>query len=211
MGYNKLYRMRGGENMFGRRKGLDFNRPIRRRIIDLSDYREIINWVLQIAGVLLLALLLVKGFGNRTGMVGSSMEPTINSSQQVLVNRFTYLVGHPDAGDVVTFLPNGNEKSHYYIRRVAAVPGDRLVITQGILYINDVAYNDPEEGDALIEYSGMAEDEITLSEDEYFLLGDNVNNSEDSRYANIGIVKESDIKGRVWFRFGGFRTMGFVH
>jgi signal peptidase I len=99
---------------------------------------------------------------------------------------------------VIVFLPNGNEKSHYYVKRVVGVPGDELYIKGGVLYVNDEAveqyFNDK------IAEPGLLESRVTLEDDEYFVIGDNCNSSEDSRSANIGTIKKSYIVGKAWFK-----------
>ena len=135
------------------------------------------------------------GVGIRTNVVGQAMEQTLENDDNILVNRFAYIMSKPKAGDVIVFLPNGNNKSHYYVRRVVAVPGDTVQIKDGALYVND---------------AGLASDPIELEKDEYFVLGDNRNNSEDSRYANIGNVKRDYIIGKAWFRFSGLGSFGTI-
>ena len=103
------------------------------------------------------------------------------------------------ANDIIVFLPNGNEKSHYYVKRVVAVPGDTVLIKDGALYVNDKLFDEEVEV-ASMEDAGLAAEEITLGADEFFVLGDNRNNSEDSRYANIGNIKKEHIIGKAWFR-----------
>ena len=106
-------------------------------------------------------------------------------------------------------LPNGNEKSHYYIKRVIAVPGDTLQIKNGEVYVNGELFAEDVDV-AQMEDAGLAAEEVTLGEDEYFVLGDNRNNSEDSRYANIGNIKKEYIIGKVWFRVTPFKDFGFL-
>ena len=114
----------------------------------------------------------------------------------------------PKRGDIIVFLPNGNEKSHYYVKRVIGVPGDTVLIQNGAVYINGEVYKEEIEA-AAIEEAGLASEEITLDSDEYFVLGDNRNNSEDSRYANIGNIKKDYIIGKAWFRVAPFSSFGF--
>ena len=110
---------------------------------------------------------------------------------------------------MIAFLPNGNEKSHYYVRRVVACPGDTIQIKEGVVYVNGEAYQEKITV-ASIEDAGVASEEIKLGTDEYFVLGDNRNNSEDSRYANIGNIKKEYIIGKVWFRVAPFKDFGFL-
>jgi signal peptidase I len=136
--------------------------------------------------------------GTQTSVIGSSMEPVLYNGQHIFLDKIIYKVSSPRRGDVIVFLPNGNEKSHYYVKRVIGVPDDELYIRGGVLYVNDEAvleyYNDK------IAEPGILESKVTLGEDEYFVIGDNVNSSEDSRSANIGMVRKSYIIGKAWFK-----------
>ncbi len=190
-----------------RRTGLNFRKQ--RRKFNLPLFKEIISWILSLAIVICLAYVLVAFFGIRTNVVGQAMEQTLEDNDEILVNKFAYIVSKPKAGDVVVFLPNGNKKSHYYIRRVVAVPGDTVQVKDGALYVNDEIYKEKVDV-ASMEDAGIAADPIKLGSDEYFVLGDNRNNSEDSRYANIGNVKKEYIIGKAWFRFAGIGDFGMI-
>ena len=96
-----------------------------------------------------------------------------------------------------------------YVKRVIGVPGDTVQIKNGTVYVNGKAF-DEETDVASIEDAGLAAEEITLGAEEYFVLGDNRNNSEDSRYANIGNIKKDYIIGKAWFRIAPFSEIGFL-
>lgn len=191
----------------GRTTGLNFGR--RRKKLNIPLLKEIITWSVEIAIVLVMAFVLVYFVGLRTSVVGSSMSDTLEAGDEILVNRFVYKVTAPKRGDVIVFLPNGNKKSHYYVKRVIGVPGDTIQINNGILYVNGEEYKETPERDKMDE-AGLAKEEITVGEDEYFVLGDNRNNSEDSRYANIGNVKREYIIGKVWLIVSPFRRFGLM-
>lgn len=191
----------------GRTTGLNFGR--RRKKLNIPLLKEIITWSVEIAIVLVMAFVLVYFVGLRTSVVGSSMSDTLEAGDEILVNRFVYKVTAPKRGDVIVFLPNGNKKSHYYVKRVIGVPGDTIQIKNGILYVNGEEYKETPERDKMDE-AGLAKEEITVGEDEYFVLGDNRNNSEDSRYANIGNVKKEYIIGKVWLIVSPFRRFGLM-
>ena len=191
-----------------RRNGLNFSR--RRRKFNMPLFKEVMSWVIECAIVIFIAYTLVTFFGCRTTVVGNAMNDTLTNEEQILVNRFVYNVSSPKQGDVIAFLPNGNEKSHYYVRRVIACPGDTIQIKEGVVYVNGEAYQEKITV-ASIEDAGVASEEIKLGDDEYFVLGDNRNNSEDSRLANIGNVKKSYIIGKAWFYFKSIGNMGFIH
>lgn len=187
-------------------KGLSFRK--KRRKVSLSATKNGILWVVEIIIVLALALALVYCAGMKVTVVGNSMENNLMDGSQVLVNRFTYNLTDPKSGDVIVFLPNGNEKSHYYIKRVVGVPGDKVQIINGVLYVNGELFD--EQDTEVIKNAGLAEEEITVGEDEYFVLGDNRNSSEDSRYANIGNIKKEYITGKAWFVIKPFSKMGRI-
>ncbi len=181
--------------MARRGKGLSFYR--RRKKISSALIREVFSWVFGILTAIFIASVVVFFFGMTTKVVGVSMEPTLYSGQKIFVDRFRYVLSSPKKGDVVVFLPNGNENAHYYVKRVVATPGDHLIIRDGTLFVNGI------ESKWVTEYiadPGIAFNELTLGNGEYFCVGDNPANSEDSRSANIGPVKDSDIIGKAWFR-----------
>ena len=193
--------------MARRRGGLNFRKQ--RRKFNLPLFKEILSWIIECAIVICMAYVLVSTFGVRTNIVGPAMESTLQNDDDVFINKFIYMISRPKAGDVVVFLPNGNEKSHYYIRRVVAVPGDTVQIQNGALYVNDELYNEQMDV-ASMEDAGIAADPITLGKDEYFVLGDNRNNSEDSRHNGMGLVDSDRIVGKLWFTISPWKKIGFV-
>lgn len=189
------------------RSGLNFRKQ--RKKFNVPLFKEILSWIIEITVVVAIAYVIVSFWGFRTSVVGPAMESTLSNDNQILVNRFHYILSDPKAGDIIVFRPNGNEKSHYYVRRVIGVPGDTVLIQNGAVYINGELYNENVDV-ASIEDAGLAADKIELKEDEYFVLGDNRNNSEDSRYANIGNIKKEYIVGKAWFRLGSIGDIGFI-
>ena len=187
-------------------KGLSFYK--KKKKISQELLREIFSWIFGIALSVFLAAVVVIFLGKSTRVVGMSMEPTLENGQQIFIDRFLYVLSSPKAGDVVAFLPNGNENSHYYVKRVVAGPGDKGRIADGTLYVNG------QESKWVTERildAGIAENEIILGNKEYFCIGDNPNNSEDSRSANIGPVEEGDMIGKAWFHLkSGTDGIGFI-
>ena len=170
---------------------------------------EIVSWVFVFVFGVFLAYVTVKAFGSRIVIAGDSMVPALYNRQVAYVDKLTYNVKAPGRGDVVVFTPNGNRNQLYSVKRVVAVPGDTVKISGGILYVNG------EEEDRYtdsIADAGIASDELTLEEDEFFVMGDNPNSSEDSRSANIGPVLRSQIDGKVWLHMaGGGMGIGRIH
>ncbi len=187
--------------------GLNFNR--RKRKVNTKLLKEIGIWAGEILLVMAIAVMLVSFVGFRITVVGASMSPTLESGDEILVNRFIYKIFSPKQNDLIVFLPNGNEKSHYYIKRVIAGPGDKVQIKDGVVYVNGEQFAE-KASVSNIENALLAEDEITVGEDEYFVLGDNRNNSEDSRYASIGNVKKEYIVGKAWFVVSPWEKFGFL-
>ena len=188
-------------------RGLNFNH--RKKKINTGLVKEISIWAGEILLVVLIAVMLVSFVGFRVTVVGASMSPTLESGQEILVNRFKYKIFSPKQNDLIVFLPNGNEKSHYYIKRVIAGPGDKVQIKDGLVYVNGEQFSE-KAAVSNIENALLAEKEITVGEDEYFVLGDNRNNSEDSRYASIGNVKKEYIVGKAWFVVSPWGKFGFI-
>lgn len=184
-----------------KRRRLSSNKEKRKRILTPALIREIFSWIFVTAVAVLFAFLAVTMFGYRVQVVGDSMEPTLKGSQQVLVNRVLYRLSSPKRGDVVAFLPNGNTKSYEYIKRVVAVPNDTVQIRDGLLVLNGEVVPVEETIYDEMEDAGIANEAIRLNAGEFFVLGDNRNSSEDSRNANIGVVKRDTIVGKVWYAF----------
>ncbi len=173
-----------------RRGGLSFRRKKR-----LNDEIKLLirNYFLGCLAAFLSGLLLVLSFGYTITNVGVSMEDAIAHNQKVLVNRTSYLLFSPKVDDVIVFRQGS---THMYIKRVAATPGDTVQIIDGQLYVNSALVKD--DYDKIAE-PGIAAQKLLLGEDEYFVLGDNRNNSEDSRSGTVGMIHKSQIIGKAWF------------
>ena len=184
-------------------------RQKRRETMNLDLIKEVVTWAFQILLVIGIAFVLVYFVGEKTNVIGASMEPTLYNKNEVIINKFIYKLTDPKRGDVIVFRPNGNQNTHSNIKRVMGLPGETVKIENGKLYINEEEIVSEYITES-IEEAGIAQDEILLGADEYFVLGDNLGNSEDSRFANIGNVNKQDIEGKVWFRVSPFKEMGFI-
>lgn len=159
---------------------------------------EIARWTVEIVVVCLLAVILVVSFGQRVSIAGDSMSPALKNGDVLLVNRLVYNARKPERGDIIAFRPNGNENAHYMVKRVVGLPGETVQIQDGQVYIDGkVLVKDIYCYDITIP--GVAAEPVELGENEYFVLGDNHESSDDSRMADVGNVKREDIYGKVWF------------
>lgn len=184
--------------IFKKKDGLNFRR--RRRKIDFDKVRYVLIFALELALVIALAYGVVISFGKQVECANASMEPTYQTSDILLVNTIAYKLSKPQQSDVIAFKPKSNVNASYSVKRVIATPGDTIYINNGRIYINDELYKEHLEVER-IENPGIAAAPITLMDDQYFVLGDNRNSSEDSRYESVGFVASEDILGRVWMRY----------
>jgi signal peptidase I len=136
------------------------------------------------------------------------MQPALKNGDVVLVNRVIYNAVKPDRGEVIVFKPQGNENVHYYVKRVVGLPGETVEIKENSIYIDGKKLEEDYVTTEITD-AGLAAQAVTLADDEYFVLGDDRKNSEDSRHADIGIVKRRYIYGKAWFIKAG-DNIGFV-
>ena len=191
-----------------RHKGLTFYEKKKR--VSKEMIRDIFSTLFCCFAAVLVAFVMVFSMGMKISVIGVSMEPALYNGHEVLVNRFIYKVVSPKRGDVIVFLPNGNPNSHYYLKRVIGLPGERIQIIGGHVYIDGELLEEDESYDIIAD-AGIAETEVLLESDEYFVLGDNRNASEDSRSGNIGPVRKDTIAGKAWFDLGdSLKDIGFV-
>ena len=156
---------------------------------------------------MIVTYLIIHYVGQRTEVQGSSMEPTLQNADNLIVDKISYRVREPQRFDIIVF-PFQFEEDTYYIKRIIGMPGEKVRIDwDGTVYIDGEAL---EEGYGLevIQDPGRAVDEIELGEDEYFVLGDNRNNSTDSRAELVGNIHKDDIIGRAWVRIYPFEKFG---
>lgn len=179
-----------------RRKGLTFYQ--KKKKLDPRLLKDVMELLVGGAVAVFLAFVLVFSIGMRTSVIGDSMEPSLHNGQEILMNRILYRISMSKRGDVIVFLPNGNQNTHFYVKRVVGLPGETVQIREGNVYIDGVLLAENELFDKIAD-PGIAQSELLLGSDEFFVLGDNRNSSEDSRSGNIGAVKKDSIIGKAWF------------
>lgn len=171
--------------------------------------KEILSFVLYFVIVIAAMLLIIHYVGQRTEVSGSSMENTLSDGDNLIVDKISYRFHDPERYDIIIF-PYKYEEDTYYIKRIIGLPGEHVRIDDsGNIYINGKVLKE-SYGREVIQDPGIARDEITLGEGEYFVLGDNRNNSSDSRDPSVGIIQKKDIIGRAWLQIYPFDEFGFI-
>lgn len=162
--------------------------------------REILSWILYFAGAVLVIWFVLTFVGQRTVVSGSSMNDTLSDGDNLILEKLSYRFGDPERFDIIVFQPY-EDSDKLYIKRIIGLPGETVYIDEeGNIYI-DGELLEEDYGKETIQNPGRASEPITLGEDEYFVLGDNRNNSTDSRSEEVGNVKRASIVGKAWLRF----------
>ena len=170
--------------------------------------RGVLRLVFEIIVTLAFAALVGIAMFQSVTMQESSMEPTISVGDRYFMNRVIYRVSSPKRGDVIVFRTNASDDAALHIRRVIGLPGETVQIVDGQILINGETYKEGRDF-PVISNPGMASSPVTLESGEYFVLGDNRNNSEDSRYGSIGKVNKKYITGKLWFKLFPVKSIGF--
>ena len=186
------------------------------------DYRELnresrqtnllqstVYWITDLIAVVALAVFVVVFFCERVTVTGHSMETALAAGDVVLVDQVRYHFDEPGRFDVIVFDKENNGADKTYVKRIIGLPGERVQIINETIYINGAPLEAAGEL-AYVALSGLSEEEILLGPEEYFVLGDNRESSEDSRFPNIGNVARSQIRGCVWFRIAPFKDLGLI-
>ena len=163
-----------------------------------SIIKEIRDYVFLIVLAFALAFLMNKFVYANAEVPTGSMIPIVQPGDRLIVNRLAYLFEEPQRGDIVMFIYPDNEKDNY-LKRIIGLPGEKVEIRDGLVYINDSKkplsepyLNDPPYGDF---------GPYNVPEGCYFMLGDNRDISQDARYWKNKYVKKEKIVGKVLFRY----------
>ena len=171
--------------------------------------KEILSTSIYLAVVLLATYLIITYVGQRTRVNGSSMEPMLTNGDNLIVDKISYRFTDPERYDIIVF-PFKYEEKTFYIKRIIGLPGETVQIDNaGNIYI-DGEILEESYGKEVINDSGRASEPITLQDDEYFVLGDNRNDSSDSRVESVGNINREDIIGRAWVRIYPFDSIGVL-
>lgn len=173
--------------------------------------KELLNTGLYLLFVLVATWLLVTFVVQRTEVEGSSMESTLSNGDNLFVDKLSYRFREPERFDIIVF-PFQYKEDTYYIKRIIGMPGETVQIdTSGNIYINGEVLQESYGREVIKpETVGRAAQPIVLGEDEYFVMGDNRNNSSDSRTEVVGNIHRDDIVGRAWIRIWPLDKLGFL-
>ncbi len=194
--------MRG--NKMDRRKSYEDDYEEKERGI----LREILSFLVYVAVVVGVTFLIIHFVGQRTYVSGSSMENTLSDGDNLIVDKITYRFSDPQRYDIIVF-PFHYADHVYYIKRIIGLPGETVQIVDGDIYIDGEILRE-SYGREVIKDSGLATEPIELGEDEYFVLGDNRNDSTDSRDPSVGKIHRDEIIGRAWVRIWPLEKIGVL-
>lgn len=171
--------------------------------------KEIRTMVIYIFMTVAIVFFIYNFVGQRVEVSGISMENTLEDNDQLILEKISYRFQEPKRFDIIVFTPHAGNDDIYYIKRIIGLPGETVQIIGSDIYINDIKLEE-SFGKELITDGGIAKQKITLDEDEYFVMGDNRNNSKDSRFTEVGNVDKDAIMGRAFFRIWPYRSMGLL-
>ncbi len=169
---------------------------------------ELFGWLVYIAIIVGLTWLIITFVGQETSVSGHSMETTLQDGDQLIVDKISYRFRDPKRYDIIVF-PYQYEENVYYIKRIIGLPGETVQVKDGYVYINGEKLESDIYGKEVISGQEL-QPSRSPGDDEYFVLGDNRNNSSDSRDPSVGILKRKDLLGRAWVRIYPFDKVGVI-
>ena len=175
---------------------------------EFSWVREIVSTGLYLLMVVALTFLFVQFVGQRTHVNGDSMNVTLTDGDNLIVDKLSYRFKDPERYDIIVFPYQYQEKT-YYIKRIIGMPGETVQIKDGMVYIDGEMLQE-SYGKEVMEYAGVASEPVELGSDEYFVLGDNRNNSSDSRDPSVGNVNRDQIIGKAFIRIWPLNQFGIL-
>ena len=173
--------------------------------------KEMLTTGLYLLCVLCITYLIITFVGQRTEVEGESMETTLSDGDNLIVDKITYRFSDPQRFDIIVF-PFQYQENTYYIKRIIGLPGETVQIDQnGTIYINgEILVENYGKEVIRADNRGIAANPVVLGEDEYFVMGDNRNNSSDSRTEIVGNIHREDIIGRAWLRIWPLSEFGIL-
>ncbi len=174
-----------------------------------SILKEIFSTICYVVVIFIAMYFVIEYVGQRTQVIGSSMEYTLNDGDNLIVDKLSYRFNEPERYDIIVF-PFAYEENTYYIKRIIGLPGETIQIDDdGVIYVNGAVLLEGY-GKEVIKDPGLAWEPIVLGDDEYFVMGDNRNNSSDSRMPSVGNITRDDIVGKTWLRIWPLSEFGIL-
>ncbi len=167
----------------------------------------ILDWIIDIAIAGFVVYIITTFAFQNMYVVGSSMNPTLNHGETVLVNKLTYLTKPPKRNDIVAFRHvDSFNNDMTIVKRIVGIPGDKIEVIDNVLYLNDQRLNHliEEYNQEDLFLRGNMAYPIIVPKDAYFVLGDNKANSMDSRYQEVGMIPKDEIEGKIFIRIWPF-------
>lgn len=173
--------------------------------------RELLNTAIYLLCVLGAVWLVITFVGQRTEVEGTSMENTLHNGDNLIVDKLSYRFHDPERFDIIVF-PFQFQDNTYYIKRIIGLPGETVqIMDDGSIYINGEKLEENYGMEVIKpETIGRAAEPIELGDDEYFVMGDNRNNSSDSRTDMVGNIKRENIIGKAWLRIWPVSDFGVL-
>ena len=173
--------------------------------------RELLNTAIYLLCVLGAVWLVITFVGQRTEVEGASMENTLHNGDNLIVDKLSYRFHDPERFDIIVF-PFQFQDNTYYIKRIIGLPGETVqIMDDGSIYINGEKLEENYGMEVIKpETIGRAAEPIELGDDEYFVMGDNRNNSSDSRTDMVGNIKRENIFGKAWLRIWPVSDFGVL-
>ena len=174
-----------------------------------NTLKEILKTVIYFLILLLIALFIVTFIGQRTVVDGRSMENTLMDKDNLIVDKISYRFKEPKRFDVIVF---PYQKRNYFIKRIIGLPGETVqILEDGTILINGEVLEE-NYGKEVIrsDRRGTASEPVLLGENEYFVMGDNRNDSMDSRYPNVGPITKDEMIGKAVFRLFPITKIGGI-
>lgn len=174
--------------------------------------RELLNTAIYLLCVLGAVWLVITFVGQRTEVEGASMENTLHNGDNLIVDKLSYRFHDPERFDIIVF-PFQFQDNTYYIKRIIGLPGETVqIMDDGSIYINGEKLEENYGMEVIKpETIGRAAEPIELGDDEYFVMGDNRNNSSDSRTDMVGNIKRENIIGKAWLRIWPVSDLSLIH
>src|SRR6266542_3634607 len=169
----------------------------------------------EVAEVVVLAIILYFGISfviQAVHVEGLSMFATLDNDDDLIANKIDYRLQAPQRGDIVILRPPTNNSTDF-IKRIIALPGERLLIRDGVVYINGHRLEEPYLPDAWTQQTNAgkwsAGNGAVIPPNQYFVMGDNRNRSQDSRF--FGPIDRDRIDGKAWFRIWPLSSFGSIY